>query len=138
MPDQSDTNELATTEAAIKPYVDGLVAELEKLGLQVTMRLPTLKVRNPAVAGTDALGILISPGMTQEVRILDQDGRGFGWYWIWPGLRPGERGAPEPEPEIDFLCGADEITFAAGRIGKVVCGHACEDLTSNATPGRAE
>jgi hypothetical protein len=120
MADRTDTMELSTAETSVEPYVDELTTELEKLGLQVTVRLPTLTVRNPAAGGTDALGIMMSPGMTQDVRILDTEGRGLGWYWIWPGLRPGERGVPDPQPDIEFMCAADDIEFAAERISKVV------------------
>jgi hypothetical protein len=123
MTDQTDTMESSTAQTTVKPYVDEITSELEKRGLRVTVRLPTLTVRNPAAAGTDARGIMMSPGMTQDVRILDTEGRGPGWYWVWPGLRPGERGVPEPQPDIEFMCAADDIEFAAERISNVVRVH---------------
>lgn len=134
MADQADAVKFTTTDQMIKAYVDGIVAELEKLGLQVAVRLPALKVRNPAVVGTDIRGAMMSPGMTQDIMILDRDGRGLGWYWVWPGMRPGERDAPEPQPELVFMCAADEIKFAASRIGKVVRVRLEEDLTCGALP----
>lgn len=119
MTDQMDTVETVTTTAA-RAHVDRLVGELENRGLQVTARPPVLAVKNPAVAGTDARGRLMSPGMTQQILLLDDEHRGLTWCWVWPGMRSGERGAPDSPPQIEAMCPAGEIEFAADRIVKVV------------------
>jgi hypothetical protein len=97
MADQANTMAFTTIEA----YVDGPIPELEKLGLQVTVRLPALKVRSPAVAGTDPRGTMLSSSATRDIPLLDRDGHGLGRYWVGPGMRPGERdGAPRSQEEV--------------------------------------
>lgn len=108
------------TAAAAQAYLDELAAELEKRGLHVKVRTPALTAKNPAVVGTDAHGASLSPGLGQEVRLLELEDLGWTWCWVWPGMRPGERGEPEPPPEIKPMCPAGDVEFAADRICKVV------------------
>jgi hypothetical protein len=119
--------------ADAKTHVDRLVCELEKRGLEVAARPPVLAVKNPRVAGTDAHGRLMSPGMTQEVLLLDDEDRGLTWCWVWPGMRSGERGVPDPPPQIEALCPAGDIQFATDRIVKVVRLRDPEDSPSDDT-----
>jgi hypothetical protein len=120
MTTQTCTADTTTTAATAQAYMDQLVAELEDRGLQVTAGLLAMAVKNPAVAGTDPRGSLISPGMTQEVLLLDRENLGLTWWWVWPGMRSGERGAPVPLSQIEVMCPADDIELAAKRILNVV------------------
>jgi hypothetical protein len=47
-------------------------------------------------------------------------GSGLTWCWVWNPLRPAERGAATPEPEIEPMCEAADITRAAYLIANVV------------------
>ena len=106
--------------ARAQVYLDQLAAELEGRGLMVAARLPALSVRNPAVAGTGPRGALLSPGMRQQVLLRDYEELGLTWCWVWPGLRPAERDAPTPPPEVEPMCPAEEIERAADLITNVV------------------
>lgn len=101
-------------------YLDQLVAELENRGLEVAAKFPVLAVRNPAASGEDPQGRAMSPGLGQRVLIRDEEGRGLTWCWEWPGMRPAERGAATPEPEVEPMCPAENIDQAANRITNVV------------------
>jgi hypothetical protein len=120
MTDQTGTLDAMTSLEEAQVYVDRLVAELRDRGLQVKTRMLGLAVKNPAVTGTDAHGSLMSPGMTQEVLLLDRAKLGLTWWWVWPGMRSGERGEPEPPSQIEALCPGGDVGFAADRITKVV------------------
>jgi hypothetical protein len=107
-------------DALAQAYMDQLVAALTRRGLKVAAKLPALTVRNPAVAGQDPRGALLSPGLSQQILIHPYEGRGLTWCWLWPGERPAERGAPTPAPEVEPMCPAAEIERAASLIANVV------------------
>lgn len=134
MRDQAGTLDAVITAEMAQGYVDQLVAELGDRGLQVTARVLGLAIKNPAVAGTDAAGRSMSPGMAQEVLLLDRPKLGLSWWWVWPGMDSGERGAPEPPSQIEALCPAGDIEFAADRIVKVVRLRDREDLPEDDPP----
>lgn len=112
-------------------YLAALVAALEDRGLRVAAKLPALTVKHPASARHDRQG--------QQVLIRDIDGRGLAWFWVWPGLRSGERGEPDPEPEVEEMCPARDVERAADLIKKVVVLHRPElAVTGDSGPDAAK
>jgi hypothetical protein len=106
--------------ALAQAYMDKMVAALEDRGLEVTAKFPALSVRNPSVVGEDSHGRAMSPGLSQQILIRLCEGRGLTWCWVWPAFRSAERDAPTPPPEVEPMCDAGDIEFAADRVAKVV------------------
>jgi hypothetical protein len=101
-------------------YVELLAAALGARGLEVAGKLPALTVRNPAVAGQDPYGKAMTPGLSQDILLHLDESRGWTWCWVWPAFRSAERDVPTPDPEVEPICPAADIDFAADRIAGVV------------------
>lgn len=101
-------------------YLNRLKAALWERGLEAGIRTPALTAKNPAIKGQGSIGAVMCPGLSQKVMIRDLEGRGLTWCWVWNPLRPAERGAATPEPEIEPMCEAADIAQAAYLIANVV------------------
>ena len=112
-----------TDSAAHESYLERLQERLWELGLEAGIHAPVLVAKNSAVAGTNAQGTLMCPGLIQQVELCELSDRGLWWCWIWSPLRPAVRGAPTPPPEREPLCPADDIEDAAHRIAAVLALH---------------
>jgi hypothetical protein len=115
-----------TDAATAQRYLDQLTVALQARGLKAVAKMSALSVRNAAVTGQDPRGEAMTPGLSQGILIRNYEGRGLTWCWIWPALRPAERGVPTPPPEVEPICPAPDIQFAADRIANVVRLHSEE------------
>ncbi|GAA4626814.1 hypothetical protein GCM10023196_036600 [Actinoallomurus vinaceus] len=88
--------------------IDLLSAALVRRGLRVQVRGDLVTAINPRVR-------------SQGVRLRETPD-GLMWCWVWVGLRPADRGARMPAPDVEPFCPAGEIGQAADRIAKVVSG----------------
>lgn len=127
---ESNPDAVAEAEA----YKKRVTAELTSRGLKVTERAATLVVTNPGVGGTGALGRAMSPGLGQEIALRERPGLGLWWWWVWPGVRPGERGVPQPPPEYEPICPGEETGFVADRVTNVVRLRHDDDLAQEQRP----
>jgi hypothetical protein len=114
--------------------VKALQCEREGHGAPARKQVLALVVTNPGVGGIDAAGRAMSPGMGQQIVLEERPERGLCWSWVWPAWRPAERGTPTPEPEIEPICPADDIDFAAARIANVVRLREKEEFPAEQAP----
>lgn len=114
--------------------VKALQRERDSHGAPAGKQMLALAITNPGVGGIDAAGRAMSPGLGQQIVLEERPERGLCWCWVWPAWRPAERGTPTPEPEIEPICPADDVDFAAARIANVVRLREPDDSTAEQTP----
>jgi hypothetical protein len=117
---QTYRDRLTTALADRGLVVKVLQREREGHGAPAGKQALALVVTNPGVTGIDAVGRAMNPGLGQQIVLEEWPERGLCWCWVWPAWRPAERGMPVPEPEIEPICPADDVDFAAARIANVV------------------
>jgi hypothetical protein len=113
-----DTPSAGTSDSTahiMRTRLNELAAALIAGGLTVRLGDGTLVAKNPAASDTvDPHGKAMNPGLSQTVTLTVHDDGTLHWYWCWSG--PTRNAPLEPE----YMCGAEQIDRAAGKIGRVL------------------